>query len=252
MKILPFLLLTVLALGGLACAADLPGGAPGGVVYASDQGAATPEGLYKIQWQPFESTFVKPGADLQVYDKVIVEPATVAYKTPPRQDDTRGEDDMIVPNYALPEASIKALEQAFHDAFVKELGKSKEFTVVTTPGPDVLRIAGRIIDLQVTVPPQGDQELGTAYHTVSAGSMTLVLEAQDSLSHEPLVAVGQTRAVQLNDGAIYSSNPASNSSAVRSLLQEWASDLRRELDQFHALPKLPALPASAKMPTPAS
>jgi hypothetical protein len=251
MKILHSLLLTVLALGGLACAADLPGGAPGGIVYASDQGAATPEGLYRIEWQPFQSTFVKPGADLRMYDKVMVEPVTIAYKTPPRPDDTGGEDDMIIKNYALPEASIKALEKAFHDVFVKELGKSKDFTVVTTPGPDVLRIAPRIIDLQVTVPPQGDQDLGTFYHTFSAGSMTLVLEAQDSQSHEPLVAVGQTRDVQLN-GAMYSSNPAANSGAVQQLLQDWASELRQELDQFHSLPRLPALPASAKMPAPAS
>lgn len=237
----------VLALGGLACAANLPGGAPDGVVYAGDQPVATPEGLYLLQWEPFQSTFVKPGADLQRYDKVIVDPVTVSYKTPPPPGWEQTGQGMV-PNYALPEDTIKALEQAFHKVFVKELGKSSDFKVVTTKGPDVLRISPRIVDLVVTVPPQQQEHLGTTYATASAGRMTLVLEAQDSVSREALVAVGQTRAIEAADGALYAANLTANAGAVQEVLQRWADSLRQELDQFHSLPQLPPLPASDLKP----
>jgi hypothetical protein len=243
MKILHPLLSIVLALGGLACAADLPGGAPNGIVYAPGQPAATPQGLHLLRWEPFKSTFVKPGADLQRYDKVMIDPVTLSYKTPPRPGVEGG--DMIIKNYALPESAIQDIEKAFHKAFVTELGKSPNFTVVKAPGPDVLLISPRIVDLVVTAPPQQqDQELGTSYGVASAGRMTLVLEAQDSQSHEALVAVAQTRSVQTADNAFYSSNPATNSAAVREILRAWADSLRQELDQFHSLPRLPALPAA--------
>lgn len=246
MKILHSLLLVGLALGGLACAADLPGGAPAGIVYASGQSAATPQGLYLLEWEPFKSTYIKPDADLQRYDKVMVEPVTVSYKTPPRPEWQRQQG--IVPNYPLPEKNLKALEKAFHKIFVKELGKSPNFTVVTEAGPDVLLISPRIVDLVVTVPPQQQQDLGTTYGASSAGRMTLVLEAQDSQSHEALVAVGQTRSVEEADGAVYAANLTSNTGAVQVILTRWADSLRRELDQFHSLPALPPLPAADLKP----
>jgi hypothetical protein len=45
----------------------------------------------------------------------------------------------------------------------------------------------------------------------------------------------------MRDGGWYRSDPVANSSAVREIFQTWASDLQRELDQFHALPALPAV-----------
>ena len=73
----------------------------------------------------------------------------------------------------------------------------------------------------------------------SPGQMTLLLDASDSQSGEPLVRVGQMRSIQLADGGFYESDPVTNSTAVREMFQTWAYDLRRELDQFHSLPTLP-------------
>jgi hypothetical protein len=75
--------------------------------------------------------------------------------------------------------------------------------------------------------------------------MTLLLDARDSQSGEPLVRVGEARAIDMGDGGWYESDPVTNSGAVRDAFQTWASSLRRELYQFHALPALPAVATPA-------
>jgi len=239
MKTIKRLFLALVAIAGLACASA----GPGGVHYASGEGAVTPDGLHRIGgWEPFRATFLKPGVDLQTYDKVLVKEVTVSYKTPPRRG--RVAQQSLESNYALPTSAISSLKRHFHSALTDELGKSQNFTVVEASGPDVLLISGHLVNLQIQVPPERDQEPGETVFTSSAGQITLVLDARDSQSGEPLVRVGQARAIQMADGGWYASDPVANSSAVRNLFRTWASALRRELDQFHALPVLPPLPAA--------
>ena len=236
----------LLALAPMACAP----GAPGGIQYASGEGSVTVDGLHLVQREPFRTTYVKPGADLQRYTKVAVQEVTVSYKTPPRAG--RFEQDEIDPNYALPDSAMVSLKKYFHEAFVKALGASKDFTVVDAPGPDVLLLSGHIVDLQISVPPARDQDPDETVIASSAGQMTLILDARDSQSGEPLVRVGQVRAITTADGGFYESDPVTNSSAVREMFNVWASDLRRELDQFRALPELPPLNAPASYVAPKS
>jgi hypothetical protein len=172
----------------------------------------------------------------------LVQEVTVSYKTPPRPASFNR--DAIVPNYALPDSAIESLKRYFHKAFVEELGKSQNFSAVEAPGPEVLLISGHIVNLQIKVPPERDQAVDETDYTTSSGQMTLILDARDSKSGEPLVRVGQARAIQMGDGW-YQSDPVSNSGAVRDMFRTWASDLRRELDQFHALPALPPVDTAA-------
>jgi len=231
-------LLLLVVLGCAACA----GQAPKGIYYTSGKGSVTPDGLHRVNWEPFRTTYVKPGADLQRYTKVLVQEVTVSYKTPPRRAGLNR--DAIVPNYALPDSAIESLKRYFHKAFVEALGKSQNFAVVEAPGPEVLLISGHIVNLQIQVPPERDQAVDETDYTTSSGQMTLILDARDSKSGEPLVRVGQARAIQMGDGW-YQSDPVSNSGAVRDMFRTWASDLRRELDQFHALPALPPVDTAA-------
>jgi Protein of unknown function (DUF3313) len=223
----------LLACAGLACANT----APGGIDYATGPGAVSPDGLHLVQWEPFRVTYVKPGADLQRYTKVLVQEVTVSYKTPPRSG-SFAQDDMD-PNYALPDSAMRSLKQYFHQAFVKALGESQNFKIADAPGPDVLLISGHIVNLEIQVPPERDQDPDETVYSASAGQMTLLLDASDSQSGEPLVRVGQIQSIQLADGGFYESDPVTNSTAVREMFQTWAYDLRRELDQFHSLPALP-------------
>jgi hypothetical protein len=231
----------------LAClAADVAcaGHAPGGIYYSSGKGAVTPDGLHRVEWEPFRITYVKPGADLERYDKVLVQEVTVSYETPPLLGGSS--TGAIDPNYALSDSAIESLKRYFHEVFVEALGKSQNFAVVDAPGPAVLLISGHVMNLRIQVPPEEDQAADETSYTTSSGQMTLVLDARDSTSGEPLVRVGQARAIQMSDGGWYQNNPVSDSGAVRQIFRTWASDLTRELDQFHALPALPPVTA----PTP--
>jgi hypothetical protein len=232
-------LLILVGLAGIACA----GNAPEGIYYASGKGVVTPDGLHRVKWEPFQVTYVKPGADLQRYNKVLVQEVTVSYKTPPRRGSLNR--DAIKPNYALSDSAIASLKRYFHEAFVKALGKSQNFTVAEAPGPEVLLISGHIVNLQIQVPPERHQAMDETDYTTSPGQMTLILDARDSTSGEPLVRVGQARAIQTSGGGWHESDPVSNSGAVRDMFHTWASDLRRELDQFHALPALPPVDTAA-------
>jgi hypothetical protein len=234
-------LVALLAAAGLGCA----GSAPGGISYDSGKGSVTPDGLHRVDWEPFKITYVKPGADLQRYRQVLVEEVTVSYKTPPRP--AHMERYSISPNYALPDSAIASMKRYFHEAFVKALGKSQNFSVTDVPGPDVLRLSGHIVNLEITVPPEHDQAPDETVIASSSGQMTLVLDARDSTSGEPLVRVGQGRAIALGDGGWHEADPVTNSAAVRQAFRTWAEDLLRELDQFHALPELP--PVSGGSPT---
>ena len=69
--------------------------------------------------------------------------------------------------------------------------------------------------------------------------MTLVLDADDSLTGEPLVRVGERSEIGDSMGQFYESNPVSNAGAVRQLFDNWARRLRQELDQFKSLPEIP-------------
>jgi hypothetical protein len=233
-----YTLLILIGLAGLACGPA----APGGIYYASGKGAVTPDGLHRVEWEPFRTSYVKPGADLDRYDKVLVSEVSVSYKTPPRRG--RFGHDEIDPNYALPDSAIQSLKRYFHKAFVEALAESQNFSVVETAGPDVLLISGHIVNLRITLPPERDREPGETVYASSSGQMTLLLDARDSISGEPLVRVGQAQAIQMSDGGWYSADPVSNSSAVREIFDRWASGLRRELDQFHALAALPPVNAT--------
>jgi hypothetical protein len=223
-------LLAVAALIGCAT------GSSNQVVYATGKGSVTPDGLHLVKWEPFRSSFVKPGARLSDYDKVMIDAVSVSYKRPPVRRSLEG-------NFTLSDHALASLRKAFRKAFTDELTRGT-FSLVTAPGPDVLRISGHIVDLVVSVPDFESQDPSETIMTASPGTATLVLDVRDSQSGEPLVRVGQRASASLGDNAFNSSDPVANSAAVRQLFRGWAEKLTRELNKLHSLPEIP-LPAGS-------
>ncbi|MFQ5418619.1 MAG: DUF3313 family protein, partial [Myxococcota bacterium] len=169
----------VLALSslGLACA----NAGPSGIFYATGDDAVTADGLHRIEWEPFKVSYVKPGAELSRYDKLMIDAVTVSYRRPPRDHLNLGNDYRpISPNFRLSAEKIEAMKRTYRDAFVEELSKNPSFAIASEPGSDVLRISGHIVNLVVTTPPLDEQDTDETVSTSSSGSMTLVLEARDS------------------------------------------------------------------------
>lgn len=219
----------LVALVGFGCAQP----PPGGIYFASGEDSVTPEGLRRVRWRPFRATWVMPGADFRHYDKLLVQEVTVSYETPPRTTRFRGKP--IDPNYALSNATIESMKRHFHQVFAQSLSRSEHFSVTNEPGPGVLLLSGHIVNLKITAPPVAQQEPDEHIYTRSWGRMTLVLDALDSESGEPLVRVGQSRFIEMGSTTWYRSNPVSATGAVRQIFRGWADDLRRELDDFRSL-----------------
>ena len=235
---LPQFFAVCLMLLGMGCAAGSGTGA-GKVYYATGKDAVTPGGLHRVKWEPFAATFLKPGAKLGGYDAVILDEVTISYKRPPRRDPMPGIDDGMNDNFALSSAATAHMKEYFGKSFAKELARSNDFRVVEKPGANVLRIAAHIVNLAITAPPLRDQAVDETVYTSSSGEMTLLLEAEDSLTGEVLVSVGERHEISNGLSGFYSSNPVTNSAAVRQLFDNWAARLRKELDQLKALPEIP-------------
>jgi len=193
--------------------------------------AATADGLHRVRATRVGAAYLKPGASFAGYDAVLIAPVTIAYK--------RGAGGQ-----ELDAAERERMQRMFQEAFQKQLGRSKSFTVVSEPGPAVLRVAGHIVDLVVTAPPFRGGEVD---FVVDAGELTLILDVRDSESHEALARVADKRTIRPEGSsttAIYRSGPVNNWGALREIFNSWAGLLRGGLDDLHTLPQVPPLEAT--------
>ena len=218
---------------------------PSNIYYASGKGSMTPDGLHRVRWEPFAMSFVKPGADLHKYNAVIIDQVTISYTHPPKE--TNFPADGHDHNFALTASMKKSVERWFRHSFVSALTKSDTYELTTQPGPAVLLVSGHLVDLQITVPPFQQQSNDETLLTSSSGSVTLVLDVNDSQTNEPLVRVAQRR--DLTPGGdtnlFFVSDDVATTGAFVQLFNGWSADLRRELDQLRSLPAIPAVPESS-------
>jgi hypothetical protein len=196
----------------------------------------TVDGLVQVRTSAVGGAYVKPGARLGSYRKVLIDPVEVSYKRTPRSSTSRrGMGDA---NFALDEREMANLQRLFQESFEKEFSRSQIFEVVREPGPDVLRVSGWIIDLVVRAPRERASSDVTFVR--SAGEMTLVLDVRDSQSHAPLARVADRRAVQPAGGFdLYESNTVNITAELRRVFTRWARFLREGLDDLQQLPAIP-------------
>ena len=229
---IPTLLIAAwVAVTALGCA-----GTPQAPALATGSAASvTADGLHKVDNPRFDLAFVKPGADLHRFSKVMFSSTTISYKSTGAEHTTSRE------SFTLSEEKMDRMQRMFNEVFAKALSKSAVYELVTAPGTDVLSVTAGIVDLVVNVPRQSTQQ-GKEF-IASPGSMTLVLELSDSRSREVLVRVADRRAVQRGGGGGYRSSAASNWGELNTLFKSWALQLRRRLDSVRELPSLPPAPA---------
>jgi hypothetical protein len=226
-------LLLVLALLG-ACSLG-----PRPVQYES--GPATADGLYRVKSNDLGALFLDPGAEFGEYDGVLIDPVSLSYKRDRRRSSGLDTTRRV---FELDDDTVARFQRIFQESFVRELGRSRSFAVVSEPGPGVLRVSGHIVDLDVRVPAFKGGEVN---FVVDAGEMTLVLDVRDSLSGAPLARVADRRLIRPpgagNVGA-YRSTAVNNWGAVRDIFSDWARILREGLDNLREL--APAHPSGGR------
>jgi Protein of unknown function (DUF3313) len=189
----------------------------------------THDGLDRVEKaKAFQAVWLKPGADLRGYTKLLVLPAEIHYKRPP--DTSRFADE----NFALSDRQMKRLKKALSEVFQEEVVAKGGWQIVSERGPDVLVVHGGLIDLVVNFPP--DQRAGRGGTWVASfGTVTLVVELYDSQSMEILARVADRQEAEPLGDRLQNADFGARTE-VTLMLRRWAKRLREALDLAHKTP----------------
>ncbi|HEY8122017.1 MAG TPA: DUF3313 family protein, partial [Myxococcota bacterium] len=194
----------------------------------ADDAAKAPEtsfdGLQRVESKRFALAWVREGADLSGYTKLLVLPAEISYKSKPTRQ--RRADD----NFELNDSQMKRLRKSLRDAFKEQLVDKGGWQVVEEPGPDVLLVRGGLIDMIAHVPPTTAGRSNV--YLDSFGEATLVIELYDSQSHQILARIADRDAAEPPGNRMGWDMEAP--AEVRRMFNAWAKRFREALDAAKA------------------
>lgn len=190
------------------------------------------DGLVKVKSKRIEHVYLQPGADFRGYTKVIVEPTEVTFAKNWQRDYNRSNRSLSarISDSEVQDAISKGVS-ASTDIFTEAWTKGG-YQVVTTPGPDVLRIKTGVLNIEVNAP---DRPVAGNVKSFSeeAGRATLFVEARDSLTGSLLGRAVDPRIIGDNNVAWRTS--VSNRGDFRDQVQNWANISVRGLTELKAL-----------------
>ena len=171
--------------------------------------------------------YVRPGASLQGYKRVRLEPLQVAFDKNWKPNDNTSQLSQKVSARDL-ERIKSNLAEGFTKAFTEELTRGG-YTVVNEPGEDVLTVVPFVVDLYITAPKTSGSSSPSYTFVAEQGRMTLVAELRDSETNQVLArAVDRKVASQAN--AFQMANDVTRSGAADDAIRAWARALRAALD----------------------
>jgi hypothetical protein len=222
--------LLVAALLGAACAASAPP-----LSYATGAGSVTGDGLHRVRWSQMGAEFVKPGAQLGGYDKVLLDPLVI-------KPGPTGERRRMGPmkQYEPTPGFLDGLKGTYQETFSKQFGRGG-FSVVSEPGPGVLRISGLVLDLVLTARLDPESDANNYDYVTSFGDLTLVLDVRDATSGEPLLRTVDRQPISQTPllGGTRNTTGA-NLGAQREVFSHEALLLQQEIRQLQGLGTVPA------------
>nr|WP_245842783.1 DUF3313 family protein [Sphingomonas laterariae] len=204
--------------------------------------AKTPDtwdNLHKVKSKRLDTVYLLPGADFRTYSKVMLDPTEVAFQKNWQRDynnDTVGLDRRISDEDAA--KILSAARSGFEEVFAKAYQQGG-YQVVTTPGPDVLRVRTAVIDLTVNAPDTMSAGRVRTYSR-EAGGATLVLEARDSVTGAILGRAVDSR--DIGDNFVYRRDSVTNRADFEQAFGHWA---KISVDGLNELKTLSPIDANA-------
>jgi hypothetical protein len=222
---------------------------PSGIHYVTDgEGLITGDGLHRVKYWNAGAAFVRPGASMAQYDKVIVGEITVKYQRPPN---LANESASILArdNYEFSPSVMKSIQRRFGEAIEEVFSDSEKISFTKRPAANTFVIFGHIVDLSVTAPPFKYQRSDTTVYAGSMGAATLFLDVRDLKTGESLVRT-VTRSALIIDSAmgLRISNYGSNAMALRLLFERRINLLRLHLEELQELSEIPVNTAAFTRP----
>jgi len=208
-----------------------------GVLYAQDAPVEKVTGGDDLVQEkgPWEGTWIHPDADITKYSKLYMWESLFKFReggaTSAGTTMQMMRGDQSGP-FAISEESKEKFKEVVSDAVVKELARSKQFTVTEEVGPDTLLVRGAVLDITSNVPPNLS---GGGIHLASVGQATMVFELIDAETGVIQARVAERRYIQPQQRMNQVNTAPVNSATVWNDVERWARDearvLRQELDK---------------------
>ncbi len=180
------------------------------------------EGLTVVRSERFEQAQLRPGIDFTTYRSVFVADAEVEFRTPNRSQS----------EFPLSTEQRERLADVLDTAFQNEFAGNGSMPVAAGPGPDVVELGVRVIDVVARVPARTASVIGaTSIALEATGTVTLVLEVRDSESGEILARGVETRAVR-GAAALRGNDMITRWEDVDGLAARWATAARAGLEEL--------------------
>jgi hypothetical protein len=214
MRVLILVCIPALLLGGCVVATPAP------------KVEQTPDGLARVQSRQVDTLYVKKGATLAPYKRVMLDSVDFAFK----QDWQQLHPEVSAADLTRVRSQGAAV---FYEIFSGALTLNDGFPLTMQAGPDVLRVTATISELDLSTAPAvgGTQRM----HVVSPQDLTLLMELRDSQSGA-LLARAIDRDKGRASGDLRVEGDVANSTEARQALQMWAGLLRSALDAARAAP----------------
>ncbi len=200
----------------------------GSAAFAHDE--ATWDGLVKTKSKVFKDAWADPDVDFTSYNKVMIADTEFEFRAVKKTSKTmtsRGNTR----EFWISDENKERLIETVTTIFGEELAKSKNFEVVSEPGPDVLILKGSLLDIVSNTPPEttGRGEI----FLNSVGEATLVIEASDSLSGEVIYRGVDRSEIKRPGDDMIRANRVTTWAEVRRWANRWATRLVKGLDSIH-------------------
>ncbi|MFC1720168.1 DUF3313 family protein [Pseudomonadota bacterium] len=186
------------------------------------------DGLELVEKDSRGEIYADPDVDWSVYTEIQLESATVAFRKNWQRDQNRPPNVFKVKASDMEKIKTE-LSELFNEVFVQELTEKGDYQMAAESGDNVLRISPQIVDLDVYAPDIPQPGMQRSY-TQQAGRMTLKLELYDSVTGA-LIATASDRQEDPYRNYLQWTNSATNRAAARRMLERWATDLRKRLDE---------------------
>lgn len=191
------------------------------------------EGLQRTQVPGFGLAYVRPGASLAAYDRVVLEPVDVTF----RRDWRPYRTGSTIPLTSDEREALRGeVARSVQQAFTAGLPQGAGATPSTEGG---LRLKLRVVDLYLnnpSIPTAGRSRVLAA----SSGEMTLLAEVSDARTGEVLLRAGDWQDMR-NTGRLLPSNDVRTGWDVDRVAHAWAGGLADALRPA-AAPRGNALP----------
>lgn len=199
--------------------------------------------LVKVNSKKLKAVYLLPGTDFRVYHKVMLDQPEAAFRKNWLRDYNRNTSRGLARQLSDADAQkgLEKVSAAMMSIFTKAYTEGG-YQVVTTPGPDVLRIGTGVIDLHVNAPEVMTAGRSRTY-APEAGSATLILEARDSQTGAVIGRAVDGRIAGDMGGMMMNRSSVSNKSDFEAIFKSWA---KASVNGLNVLKSSPGLVPAAK------